>query len=250
MRITNPLFFLLFAATGLSGCVNTVEKLEAVGKAPPLATVENPTRKPEYEPLSWPMPETKPPARQYANSLWQPGARAFFRDQRAARVGDILRVNIKVQDKAEVKNETQRKRDSTDTSAASAVVGLQNRIFGILPGKANPASLLDTDSSTDTKGTGNMKREEKIQTQVAALVTQILPNGNLVIDGRQEILINYDIREVSIKGVVRPEDIRADNSIDSTQVAEARITYGGRGQIMDVQQPRWGTQVMDVLMPF
>lgn len=241
---------LLLAATVLTGCAKTVAKLEQIGEQPALATIENPTRKPDYEPLSWPMPEPKPAPRQYANSLWQPGARAFFRDQRAARVGDILRVNINVQDKAEVKDETERKRDTNESANASTFLGIQNKLFGFLPGKANPANLLDAGSQSNSKGTGNMKREEKIQTQVAALVTQILPNGNLVIDGTQEIRVNYEVREVGIKGVVRPEDIRADNSIDSTQVAEARIIYGGRGQLMDVQQPRWGAQAADILLPF
>ena len=242
--------YLLLTAMLLSGCATTLEKLEAVGKAPPLSTVENPTREPNYEPLSWPMPEAKAPGKQYANSLRQPGARTFYRDQRAARVGDILRVNVNIQDKAEVKNETERKRDTTDTGNATSFLGVQNKLFGYLPGKAIPSDLLDAASKTNTKGTGNMKREEKITTQVAALVTQILPNGNLVIEGKQEMRVNYDIREISVRGVVRPEDIRADNSVDSTQIAEARIVYGGRGQIMDVQQPRWGSQAADVLLPF
>ena len=234
-----------------SGCANTIDKLEQVGKPPPHTAVEDPVRKPTYEPLSWPMPASKPHAEQYANSLWQPGSRAFFRDQRAARTGDILRVNININDQAQVNNQTERKRDGTQTSKAANAVGVLGHLFGgIGHNTANNNPFINTTSFNDNKGTGTVQRTDKIVTQVAALVTQVLPNGNLVIDGKQELLVNYEMREISIKGVIRPEDIRADNSVDSTQIAEARITYSGRGQLMDVQQPTWGNQVLDVISPF
>lgn len=250
-----PLFFLRHAtalggALVLSACSTTLDRLEQVGKPPPISAIQNPTQTPGYEPLSWPLPETQPPARQYANSLWQPGARTFFRDQRASRMGDILRVNIKIKDKAELDNETQRQRDSTETVGVPNLFGVEERLFRALPGRATPASLIGTDSTSNTRGTGNVKREETIETQVAAIVTQVLPNGNLVIDGKQEIRINNEIREVGVKGVVRREDINSDNTIESTQIAEARIIYGGRGQLTDVQQPRWGSQVIDAIAPF
>lgn len=240
----------LLLPLALAACGSTIQKLEEIGKPPALAAVDSPTRQPGYEPVSWPLPENQPPGRQYANSLWQPGARAFFRDQRANRVGDILRVNITIKDKAELDNETERKRDTSDTLAAPKVVGLERRLFKALPGKADSESLLDITGNTNSKGTGNVKREEKIQTQIAALVTQVLPNGNFVISGKQEISVNFELREVSVRGVIRPEDIRADNTVDASQIAEARITYGGRGQLTDMQQPRWGSQALEVLMPF
>lgn len=241
----------LLVSTLLGGCNSTLDKLEAIGKPPKMADVTNPNEQPSYQPLSWPLPENQPAPKQYANSLWQPGARAFFRDQRAARVGDILRVNVKIEDKAELDNETERKRDSSDELAAPHIFGAEHRIFGNLPGNTtNLGNLLSVTGNTNSKGTGNVKRKEKIETQVAALITQILPNGNLVIDGQQEMRINFEIREVSVKGVVRPEDIKSDNTIDSTQIAEARITYGGRGQLTDMQQPRWGHQVVETLSPF
>jgi len=257
MQQTKLIFALLLASSALAGCSSTLDKLDRVGKAPPMSAIVSPTEKPSYQPMSWPMPETTPPAKQYANSLWQPGARAFYRDQRASRVGDILRVNIKINDKAEISNETERNRDNAETAGAPKVLGFETTLAGNvkslpipLKDPATPASLLDISGSTKTKGKGTVKRDEKIETQVAAIITQVLPNGNYVIDGKQEMNINYEVREVSVKGVIRPQDIKSDNTIDSTQVAEARITYGGRGQLSDVQQTRWGSQVVDALAPF
>ncbi|MEQ1789679.1 MAG: flagellar basal body L-ring protein FlgH [Rickettsiales bacterium] len=242
---------ILLISSVLSGCTsNALDKLDEIGKQPKMAEVVNPTEQASYRPMTWPMPETAPPPKQYANSLWQPGARAFFRDQRAARVGDILRVNVKIEDKAEVDNATERKRDTTDSLAAPALFGIQNKIAGFLPGKADPSKLISVTGGTNSKGNGSVKRKETIETQIAALITQVLPNGNFVIDGKQEVRINFEIREVSVKGVVRPEDIKSDNTIDSTQIAESRITYGGRGQLTDMQQPRWGNQVVEILSPF
>lgn len=250
IRIPTKICLLIAPIFFLTACADTIDKLTAVGKPPKMSEVEDPTAKLSYEPMSWPLPDAQPPGPIYSNSLWQPGSRAFFRDQRAARVGDILRVNIKIQDKAELDNETERKRDASESLDASPVFGLENKLFKALPGKAEPSALLGTNSSTNTKGTGGIKRQEKIETQVAVLVTQVLPNGNLVIEGSQEVRINYEIREVSVKGVVRPQDISTDNTVESTNIAEARIVYGGRGQLFDVQQPRYGQQVIEVLSPF
>lgn len=244
--------FLLLAASALSlsACSSTVDRLSRVGVQPPLTKVENPHIRPDYKPLSWPLPDPEAPGQVHANSLWQPGARAFFRDQRAQRVGDILRVNIEIDDQAQVDNKTDRSRSAGEDVAAPALYGLEGRLGGLTPGTPDPTNLFDITSNTNTNGTGKIDRKEKIRTQVAALVTQVLPNGNLVIEGSQEILVNYEIRELGVNGVIRPEDINSDNTINSTQIAQARITYSGRGQISDVQQPRWGQQVIDVLSPF
>ena len=251
MTIAKPNILALMVATLLlSGCANTIEKLKAAGSPPEMSKVEDPTAKLDYAPMSWPLPDAKPPGPTYSNSLWQTGSRAFFRDQRAARVGDILKVKVMIQDKAELDNETERKRDSTENLDASPVFGLESRLFRALPGVADPAALLGTNSSTSTTGTGAIKREEKIETEVAALVTQVLPNGNLVIEGTQEIRVNYEIRQLYVSGVVRPQDINTDNTVESSQIAQARIIYGGRGQLFDMQQPRWGNQVIEVLSPF
>ena len=113
-----------------------------------------------------------------------------------------------------------------------------------------PGRLLTVDSTAASDGKGSVQRQEALQTSVAAVVTQVLPNGNLVVEGKQEIRVNYEVRELIVAGIVRPEDIQSDNTIDSSKIAQARIAYGGRGQISDVQQPRYGQQVLDVLLPF
>ena len=222
----------------LAGGCSSIDRLSQIGEKPKLTEIENPTTQPGYKPVQMPMP--KPEQASYnANSLWRNGSRAFFRDQRAARIGDLLTVTVNITDKANLSN----KEDSgvTDFLGASTITQANK----ILPGK-----ILTTDSTSSSDGKGSVNRQEALQTNVAAVVTQVLPNGNLVVEGKQEIRVNFEIRELIVAGIVRPEDIQSDNTIDSSKIAQARIAYGGRGQISDVQQPRYGQQVMDVLLPF
>ncbi len=228
----------------LTGCASTIDKLENVGNAPDMTEVENPHVAPEYMPMTWPLPDPQPEERLYANSLWQPGSRAFFRDQRAARVGDILKVKVEIDDRAEVDNETKRTRENDQNVDNPTLAGFER----ILMPEVTP--LLALGSSNETNGKGEIKREDRIETQIAAVITQVLPNGNFVISGTQEIRVNHEVRELSVRGIVRPQDVDSDNTVDSSQIAEARINYGGRGNISDLQAPRWGHQVIDVLSPF
>ena len=209
--------------------------------------IENPTTQPGYKPVQMPMPRAEP-ASYNANSLWRNGSRAFFKDQRAHQVGDILTVTVNFTDKANIANETQRSRTNKEDSGITDFAGsklLTGTAASVLPGR-----LLTVDSTAASDGKGSVQRQEALQTSVAAVVTQVLPNGNLVVEGKQEIRVNYEVRELIVAGIVRPEDIQSDNTIDSSKIAQARIAYGGRGQISDVQQPRYGQQVLDVLLPF
>lgn len=237
---------LLATATLASGC-SSIDRLSAIGEKPALTSIDNPTTQPGYKPVQMPMPKPEP-ASYAANSLWRNGSRAFFKDQRAHQVGDILTVTVNFTDKANIANETQRSRTNKEDSGVTDFLGsklLSGNAAKVLPGK-----LLTADSTASSDGKGSVQRQENLQTSVAAVVTQVLPNGNLVVEGKQEIRVNFEIRELVVAGIVRPEDIQSDNTIDSSKIAQARIAYGGRGQITDVQQPRYGQQVLDVLLPF
>jgi len=240
--------FLLASTTAslLSGCA-AVDRLKNIGSPPPLASVDNPTARPGYKPVQMPMPAAQP-ASYNPNSLWRNGSRAFFKDQRAHQVGDILTVMVNFTDKAIIDNETKRSRENKEDSGVTDFIGsktIVNPAKAILPGR-----ILTADSSASSEGKGSVNRSEALQTNIAAVVTQVLPNGNLVVEGKQEIRVNFEIRELIVAGIVRPEDIQSDNTIDSSKIAQARIAYGGRGQITDVQQPRYGQQVLDVILPF
>ena len=236
---------LLSLAVAASGC-SSIDRLSQIGEKPKLTEIENPTTQPGYKPVQMPMPAPQP-AVYNPNSLWRNGSRAFFKDQRAMQVGDIMTVKVKITDNAKFENGTKRERTNKEDSGISDFIGAKTitQSTPILPGK-----ILTADSTASSEGKGSVNRQEALLTNVAAVVTQVLPNGNLVVEGKQEIRVNFEIRELIVAGIVRPEDIQSDNTIDSSKIAQARIAYGGRGQITDVQQPRYGQQVMDVLLPF
>src|SRR5271167_1820890 len=228
-----------------TGC-STFDKLKLIGEQPPLSPLDNPTTKPGYKPVQMPMP-TAQPVTFNPNSLWRNGSRAFFKDQRAHQIGDILTVKVNINDTAQFADETQRSRSTTEDTAITNFLGA-NTITA--PHPPLPGSLLQSNGNSSTDGKGSINRQEELQTNVAAVVTQSLPNGNLVIEGKQEIRVNFEVRELIVAGIVRPEDIDSDNTIDLPKIAEARVAYGGRGQITDFQQPPYGQQVMDVILPF
>lgn len=237
-------FTFCLLASALTGC-GAGERLKNIGKAPALSAIDNPKTKAGYKPVQMPMPTKTEPINYSPNSLWQTGSRAFFKDQRANKVGDILTVEVEISDKANFDNSSKRSR--TNSEEAGLAGSISSALIG---GSIDPSSLADASSSSSSSGSGEIDRSEVITTSVAAVVLQVLPNGNLVIEGHQEIRVNFEIRELIVAGVIRPEDISADNTIESAKIAEARISYGGRGQITDVQQPRYGQQVMDILLPF
>ena len=185
-----------------------------------------------------------------ANSLWRTGARAFFIDQRASRVGDILTVQIDISDSAKTQNSTNTSRTTTNKAGVPHFFGLETVLGHILPGAFDPSQMVETSGATNNAGAGAVNRSEKISLTVAATVVQVLPNGNLVIQGLQEVKTNGEVRQLTVAGIVRPEDISNANTIRHTQIAEARIYYGGRGDISTVQRTPWGTGIMQRVQPF
>jgi len=237
---------LLTLAASLGAC-NTMDRLANVGQAPALTAIEDPTTIAGYQPVRMPMPE--PIADTYQpNSLYRTSAKGFFKDERAHRVGDILTVLVTINDSAKFNNQTQRSRNSSNSAGMGGLFGAA--VDNISGGAFDPSAAIDLSSGLKDTGNGSVNRSEALETSVAAVVTQVLPNGNLVIEGRQEVRVNFEVRDLIVAGIVRPSDIQNNNTIPSAKIAEARISYGGRGQITDVQQPRYGQQVMDAILPF
>jgi flagellar L-ring protein precursor FlgH len=183
-------------------------------------------------------------------SLWRPGARTFFRDPRARGVGDLLTVAVNLQEQAEFANDTTLSRTTANGMSISNLFGIGTLIGHIIPGVANTNPSINTSGSDATTGQGDIKRSENIVVSVATTVVQVLPNHNFEIAGSQEIRLNNELRQLQIRGIVRPEDISSENTISSERVAEARIEYGGRGVSSDLQRPTWGQDVLTRVAPF
>ena len=238
------------AATALSSCAGTIEKLEKIGQKPPVSQIANPTEQAGYKPVSWPTPVEAGDYNQQSGSLWASGSRSFFKDQRAARIGDILTIIVDIDDEAGLTNTSASSRTGNESLAAPKLFGLEEKLLKVLPGDPELDNLLDVSGNNSVSGAGSIDRSEQIKLKIAAMVTQILPNGNMVIRGTQDVRVNYEVRQVAIEGVIRPQDISSENTILGEQIAEARVSYGGEGTISNVQQPRVGTQVIDILSPF
>jgi flagellar L-ring protein precursor FlgH len=225
----------------LPGC-GALTRLSEVGRPPEMSPSADPTREPSYRPITMPMP-----AGQLANpqvgALWRSGSRAFFKDQRAAQVGDILTVLVNITDTANMKNNTTASRNGSEAMGLPNLFGFEATIPKLLAG-ASASNLVAASSTNANTGTGEIKRNETVTLRLAGVITQLLPNGNLVVAARQEVRVNSELRQL------RPQDIASDNTVLHDRMAEARIAYGGRGQLTDVQSARWGQQVLDIVAPF
>jgi len=248
MRTARGLVALVIAGM-LAGC-GSVERLARIGHAPDMAPIADPTRNPDYRPVSMPMPAPQDARNLAANSLWRPGSRTFLRDQRAAAVGDLITVLVAIRDTAQLSNSTERSRDNTENMGVPRLLGLDASYMRFLPNSIDPSRLVQATSANTSTGDGKIQRNEAVTMRIAATVNQVLPNGNLVVGGRQQVRVNHEMRDLSIAGIIRPQDIASDNTVQHDRLAEARIAYGGRGTISDVQQPRYGQQVLDAILPF
>ena len=255
---TKTLVTLMMIAPLLAGC-GAAGRLSNVGRAPRFtpqgevqtATVERSIARPDIiDPIDTRASVAQPQQAPSSASLFRTGAGGLFRDQRASSKGDIVTIRIDVRDRASVDNTTARSRSSSENAGLTSLFGLEKPLSKLLPGNPDTGSLVDAGSTSKSTGTGTTERSETINMTMAAVVTDVLPNGNLLIRGRQEMRVNFELRELIVSGMIRPQDIARDNSIRHSQIAEARISYGGRGQLTDVQQARWAQQIYDALFPF
>ena len=185
-----------------------------------------------------------------AASLWTRDRGSLLGDRRAMQQGDILTVVIEIDDRAEISNSTDRSRSGSQQLGVPQLIGLPQRIDARLPEGASLASAVQLDSQSSSAGDGSVRRNERLELRVAATISGVLPNGVLSIVGNQEVRVNFELRELQVTGYVRPEDITRQNEITYDKIASARISYGGRGQITDMQQPRYGQQALEATLPF
>ena len=239
--------FTVLAFAPLAACAGISQAV----KGPQLSPLTPPVSMTKEDQLislaATPQPTLQPAS---PNSLWRSGARAFFKDQRASRVGDILTVLIVINDNAKTSNATAASRVGANTAGVSNFLGLETLAARIMPKGFSAANAVNTNSNLSNTGTGTITRQEQINLTVAAVVTSVLPNGNLVIQGRQEVKTNADVRELTVAGIVRPEDITSSNTVNHTQIAEARINYGGRGDLSDLQKTPAGPALLQHYSPF
>jgi flagellar L-ring protein precursor FlgH len=254
------LFFRLgvLSALGLGTTACSIgQQLTNIGRPPALRPIvtgrEQRTAFRQIHGLPMPPPDHTPGS---PDSLWRPGARQFFKDERARAVGDIVTVNVNISDQAQVQDATNESRNTTENAALSNFFGAEAAGAAGVSGlghifkNVDPSKLVNTSSQNGFTGSASTDRQDTISTTIAAMVTQVLPNGNLVIYGNQEVRVNYEVRDLTISGIIRREDITSDDTINQNQIAEERISYGGRGQLTQMQQPPYGDQLYNILFPF
>ncbi|GFE64408.1 flagellar basal body L-ring protein FlgH [Litoreibacter roseus] len=236
---------LLALSLSTGGCA----RLADVGKAPDFKPTANGDER--FAMMRTPVPNAADVPEPTAEaSLWRAGRYSLLGNQRAQQVGDILTVVIEIDERAEISNSTSRSRSGSESLGIPSFFGIPQRVNERLPEGATLGDAVSADSSSSSSGDGSVRRKEKFSMRIAATVTDVLQNGVLTIQGSQEVRVNYELRELLVAGYVRPADISRQNEITYDKIAAARISYGGRGQISDVQQPRIGQQVADILLPF
>lgn len=238
-------YFSLFLLIGLSAC----GRGDHIGKEP---SFSNPMESSEHSAMvSRALPQTiEVTAPHEEASLWSRQRGSLLGDRRAIQRGDIMTVVIEIDESAEISNATDRSRNGSESLSVPQLGGIPQRLDEQLPDGASSSELVSINSSSSSGGDGSVSRNEKLTLRVAATILDVLPNGVLSISGSQELRVNFELRELLVTGYVRPEDISRQNEITYDKIASARISYGGRGQITDVQQPRVGQQVLDAILPF
>lgn len=240
----------LAGLAGLAGCNGQLDHLGRPPSLTPPGTPELAVPLPAPERIA--MMPSPPPQQDTGStgSLWQSGPRSLFGDRRARQRGDIVTVSVEIDDEARIRNATTRGRSGEDSVTVGALYGLTEIAERLLPGDATLDPAVTAAGTSSSSGSGSVTRNEQVTLRLAATVEDVLPNGHLVIRGSQEVRINFELRDLEVSGIVRPEDISRQNVVTYDKIADARIVYGGRGQISDLQQPRYGQQIVDLLSPF
>ena len=237
--------FLPLALLALSACA----RLDEVGRAPAFTPTTGGDQYFAMTAAGLPQSDLARRAPDEA-SLWNAGRASLLGDRRAAARGDILTVVVEIDERAEISNQTDRARNGSERMGIPSLLGIPQRINEALPEGATMDPAVAFSSTGSYSGQGAVRRREKLTLRVAATIIEVLPNGILRIEGSQEVRVNFELRELIVSGYVRPADISRQNEITYDKIAAARIAYGGRGQITDVQQPRYGQQVADIVLPF
>lgn len=233
----------------LFGLLSACGHGDHLGKPPSFTPTMNSTE--HYAMMNPPLPfDTTRPTAAEGSSLWSRSRASLLGDRRAMQRGDIVTIVIEIDEEAEISNATSRSRSGSEEMGASEFFGLPQRLDSALPDGASSSDLISMNSTSRSDGDGSVSRSEKLTLRIAATVVDVLPNGTLSIDGSQELRVNFEIRELLVSGFVRPEDVSRQNEVTYDKIASARVSYGGRGQITDVQQPRYGQQILDELLPF
>lgn len=222
-----------------------------IASAPPLSNSALSQERSAF--AAFPTPATLPPQSMRSvtsASLWSRDRGSLLGDRRAVGAGDILTVVIEIDESAEFSNASDRSRSASQDLGIPQLFGLPQRIDARAPEGASMGSAVSVDSQGTSNGSGSVRRNERLELRVAAAVVDVLPNGVLSIVGNQEVRVNFELRELLVSGFVRPADITRQNEITYDKIASARISYGGRGQITDVQQPRYGQQALEAILPF
>lgn len=237
-----------FALVGLA-LLGACARMDHLGKPP---TMTPTAETPEHVAMLWQGLPTEVQNQRAVDgsSLWSGSQNSLLGDRRAINKGDILTVVIEIDETAEISNGTSRSRSSSETLGMPQLLGLPQRLDEHLPDGASSAEAVDLTGASSSSGNGSVSRSEKLELRVAATIVDVLPNGVLAISGNQEVRVNFELRELLVSGYVRPQDISRKNEITYDKIASARVSYGGRGQITDVQQPRYGQQVLDAILPF
>ena len=231
----------LFVLSSCSG----IRYLGEAGHPPRMTKTSDPTQAPDYRPVTIPTPPLQAPPTE-AGSLWRPGSIAFFKDQRARQVGDVITIQVEISDSADFTDDTTATATGAETFGIPNLFGIKGKVISNITG----ADSLQTSSNHSNSATGTIRRNETVTVTLSGIITQVLPNGNFVIVARQEVRVNGELRQIMVSGIVRPQDILEDNVVTHEKIAEARISYGGRGQLMRLQKARYGQQVLDSVLPF